>query len=153
MVAALMVVLKRATLEGHVASITARVRLCSNNKHTLVVLQFIRDDEELPSMKYIEQMLQRDDLDLLDLLARQCSAAGVQPLGVFTASVQCGTVTAWKALHATGDPLALARHTQVAELHRVFVEGWPPPTLDKGHCQPCWCGRGSLHAWQSLSWS
>ena len=127
-VAALMVVLKRATLEGHVASITARARLFSNNKHTLVVLQFIRDDKELPSMKYIEQMLQRDDLDLLDLLARQCTAAGYQPLQVFTTSVQCGVVTEWKANYTMGEALALARHTQVAELHRVSAEHGLPPT-------------------------
>ena len=127
-VAAVMVVLKRATLEGHVASITARARLFSNNKHTLVVLQFIRDDKELPSMKYIEQRLQRDDLDLLDLLARQCSAAGFQPLQVFTTSVQCGVVTEWKANYTMGEALALARHTQVAELHRVFVEHGLAPT-------------------------
>ena len=127
-VAALMVVLKRATLEGHAESITARARLFSNNKHTLVVLQFIRDDKELPSMKHIEQRLQRDDLDLLDLLARQCSAAGVQPLQVFTTSVQCGVVTEWKANYTMGEALALARHTQVAELHRVFVEHGLPPT-------------------------
>ena len=127
-VAAVMVVLKRATLEGHVASITDRARLFSNNKHTLVVLQFIRDDKELPSMKYIEQRLQRDDLDLLDLLARQCSAAGFQPLQVFTTSVQCGVVTEWKANYTMGEALALARHTQVAELHRVLAEHGLPPT-------------------------
>ena len=50
-VAALMVVMKRAKLEGHVASITARARLICNNKYTLVVMQYIGDGEGLPSMR------------------------------------------------------------------------------------------------------
>ena len=130
--AALMVVLKRAKLEGHVAYIAARARMICNNRGTMAVVQYIGDGEGLPSMSRIEQMLQRDNWDLLDLLAVQCNAAGFRPLQVFNRSVQCGAITECKAAHSRGAEAALTRHQQVAELYRHFEEQSTPTTWSKG---------------------
>ena len=121
-VAALMVVVKRAMLQGHEFSISAQGRLWCNNRHTLVVQQFLSNEQELRNMKDIERLLQEDDRDLVDLLARQCTAAGFQPLQVFTRSLQCGSIAACRAAHSRGEAAALARHQQMAELHRVFAQ-------------------------------
>ena len=125
-VAALMVVMKRAELEGDGAP-DIRARLICNNMHTMIVLQYT-STKELPSMKAVEHMLKRDGQASLDLLAEQCAAAGFQPLQVFTRSMQCGTMAECRAAYKGGEPLALARHTEVAELHRVLVEHGLPPT-------------------------
>ena len=125
-VAALMVVMKRAKLEGDGAP-DIRARLICNNMHTMIVLQYT-STKELPSMKAVEHMLKRDGQASLDLLAKQCAAAGFQPLQVFTRSMQCGTMAECRAAYKGGEPLALARHTEVAELHRVLVEHGLPPT-------------------------
>ena len=120
-VAALMVVLKRAMLEGQGASSAARERLLCNNPHTLVVLENI-GERSLPSIRHVERMLQMEGQDLVDLLAMQCAAADLQPLHVFTRSVQCGVMAAYKEAHRRGDAAVLARHQQLAELDRAFVE-------------------------------
>ena len=125
-VAALMVVMKRTELEGDGAP-DIRARLICNNMHTMIVLQYT-STKELPSMKAVEHMLKRDGQASLDLLAEQCAAAGFQPLQVFTRSMQCGTMAECRAAYKGGEPLALARHTEVAELHRVLVEHGLPPT-------------------------
>ena len=130
-VAALMLVLKRAKLEGPVASIAAKAHLICNNNHTLVVVQHIGDEEGLPSMDHIEQMLQRGDRDLLNLLAMQCTAARFQPLQVFTRSVQCGSMIACTAAHSRREAAALARYQQVAELDRTYQEQNIPVTWSK----------------------
>ena len=130
-VAALMVVMKRAKLEGHVASVTARARLICNNKYTLVVVQYIGDVEGLPSMNQFEQMVQRDDRDQLDLLAMQCTVAGFQPLHVLTRSAQCRAMTACISAYSRGDAAVLARHQQVAELDRQFEKQSFPLTWRK----------------------
>ena len=121
-VAALLVVLKRAMFEGHEALITAKERLWCNNSFTVVVLQFISNGKELPSMKDIQQMLQIDDWDVLDALVAQCAAAGLRPLQLFTRSVQCGVIRACKAAYSRGEAAALARHQRMAELHRVVAQ-------------------------------
>ena len=126
-VAAVMVVMKRAMLEGHEASCAAKTRLLNNNWHTLVILQLISDGEELPSIKDIEQRLNRSDQIMVDMLALQCAAAGFQPLQVFTRSAQCGVKTACRAGHKR----VPARHQQVAELDRVFQEYSFPATWGK----------------------
>ena len=120
-VAALMVVMKRAELEGHEAFATARERLLSNDRYTQAVLGYIRDARELPSISIMEQMLQigdQEDRDALDALATQYTAAGFLPLQVFTRSVQCGVKSACNSAHSRGDAAVLAWHQQVAELHR-----------------------------------
>ena len=124
MVAALMVVMKRAMLQGHEAVSAAKTRLLNNNWHTLVILQFIDDGEELPSIKDIEQRLNRSDQTMVDMLALQCAAAGFQPLQVFIRSAQCGAKAACRAAHNR----VPARHQQVAELDRVFEEYSFPAT-------------------------
>ena len=121
-VAALFRVMKRAMLLGHEAFRTARERLWHNNSHTLVVLRFINDDKELPDIRDIEHVLRRDDQDLLDLLARNCTAAGFQPLQVFTRSMQCKVMAACTAAFSMSGTELPARHQQVAELDRVFAE-------------------------------
>ena len=126
-VAALMVVMKRAMLEGHEAFSAAKTRLLNNDWHTVVILQFIRDAEELPSIKDIEQRLRRVDQTMVDMLALQCTAAGFPPLHVFTKSAQCGAKAACRAVHSR----VLARHQQVAELDRVFEEYSFPATWGK----------------------
>ena len=120
-VAALMVVMKRAKLEGHEAFASARERLLCNDWHTQAVLQYVRAGQELHSISNMEQMLQirdQEDRDVLDALATQYSAAGLQPLQVFTRSVQCGVMPACRAAESRGEAAVLARHQQVAELHR-----------------------------------
>ena len=134
-VAALTVVMKRAKLGGHVASVTARARLICNSKHTLAVVQYIGDGEGLPSMKQFEQMVQRDDRHLLDLLAMECTVAGFQPLQVFRRSVQCEAMTACTSAHSRGDAAVLARHQRVAELDRQlekqsFPLAWRKATIN-----------------------
>ena len=134
-VAALMVVMKRAKLGGHVASVTARARLICNSKHTLVVVQYIGDGEGLPSMSQFEQMVQRDGRHLLDLLAMECTVTGFQPLQVFRRSVQCEAMTACTSAHSRGDAAVLARHQQVAELDRQlekqsFPLAWRKATIN-----------------------
>ena len=123
-VAALMVVMKRAMLKGHEAVSAAKTRLLNNNWHTLVILQFFDDGEELPSIKAIEQKLKRPDQTMVDILAMQCTAAGFQPLQVFTRSTQCGAKAACRAAHSR----VPARHQQVAELDRAFEEYSFPAT-------------------------
>ena len=130
-VVALMVVIKRALLEGYDAARVARQRLLCNNWDTLAVLQFISIGRELPSIEYIEQMLQIEAQDLLDSLARQCVAAGFQPLQVFGRSVQCEVAFAYKAAQSRGEAAVLARHQQVAELDRAFVKHSFPSTWGK----------------------
>ena len=130
-VVALIVVMKRALLEGHDAASVARQRLLCNNWDTLVVLQFISIGRELPSIDHIEQALQTEGQDLLDTLARQCTAAGFQPLQVFGRSVQCEVTFACKAAQSRGEAAVLARHQQVAELDRAFVKRSFPPTWGK----------------------
>ena len=125
--AALLVVIKRALLEGHEAFEIAKMRLLNNNWLTLVILQFICDGKELPSIKDIEQMLRRADQRMLDTLAMQCATAGFQPLQVFTRSAQCGVKTACRAGHNR----VPARHQQVAELDRLFKEFSFPATWGK----------------------
>ena len=134
-VAALMVVMKRAMLEGHEAVLTAMTRLLCNNLYTVVVLEHLKDDlQQLPSIRSIEQALGEEGQDLVDLLARQCAAAGFQPLQVFTRSVQCGARTACKlgnSIAAANSPqraAALTRFLQVRELDRAFGEHSLPPT-------------------------
>ena len=117
--AALMVVMKRAMLEGD--SGLARERLFCNNWYIVVVLQFLSSEGELPSMKDIERMLTIADREMLNIIARQCSAAGFQPLQVFTKSVQCGVMAAYDEAHKRGEAAVLARHQQVAELDRLFA--------------------------------
>ena len=120
-VATLMVVIKRAKLEGHKAFSIAREQLLYNNWQTQAVLLDIREGQELPSISYMAQMLQigdQEDRYLLNALAMQFTAAGFQPLQVFTRSVQCGVMTASRAAESRGDAAVLARHQQVAELHR-----------------------------------
>ena len=134
-VAALMVVIKRAMLEGQEAVLTALTRLLCNNLYTVVVLEHLKDDlQELPSIRSIEQALGGEGQDLVDLLARQCAAAGFQPLQVFTRSVQCGARTACKlgnSIAAANSPqraAALTRFLQVRELDKAFGEhSLPPP--------------------------
>ena len=121
-VAALFRVMKRAMLLGHEAFRTARERLWRNNPHTLVVLRFINNYKELPNIRDIEHVLRRDDQDLLDLLARNCTAAGFQPLQVFTRSMQCGVMAACTATFGMRGTELPARHQQVAELDRVFAK-------------------------------
>ena len=83
-------------------------------------------------MIHIEQMVQDDEgQDLVDLLARQCSAAGFQPLQVFRRSVQCGVTFACKAAYSKFEVAVLARHQRVAELDRAFVKHIFPPTWGK----------------------
>ena len=125
-VAALMVVMKRAMLEGDEAP-DIRAHLICNNKHTMIVLQYT-SKRKLPSMKAVEHMLERGGQGSLDLLAKQCAAAGFQPLQVFTRSAQCGAMAECRAANKGGEPLALDRHAQVAELHRKLVEHGLPPT-------------------------
>ena len=120
-VAALMVVMKRAMLEGHEASSAARERLLCNNPQTLVVLENI-GGRRFPRIRHVERMLQMEGQDLVDLLAMQCAAADLQPLHVFTRSVQCGVIAAYKDAHRRGEAAGLARHQQLAELDRAFVE-------------------------------
>ena len=134
-VAALMVVIKRAMLEGQEAVLTALTRLLCNNLYTVVVLEHLKDDlQELPSIRSIEQALGGEGQDLVDLLARQCAAAGFQPLQVFSRSVQCGARTACKlgnSIAAANSPqraAALTRFLQVRELDRAFGEHSLPPT-------------------------
>ena len=117
--AALMVVLKRAKLEGN--SSLARERLFCNNWYIVVVLQFLSNERELPSMKDIERWLTMTDREMLNIISRQCSAAGFQPLQVFSKSVQCGVMAAYEEAHKRGEAAVLARHQQVAELDRLFV--------------------------------
>ena len=121
-VAALMVVMKRAMLEGREAFSTARERLWRNNPLTLVVLRFINSERELINMKDLEHVMRRDDQDLLDELAMQCTAAGFQPLQVFTRSAQCGAKAACTAALDASKAALPARHQQVAELDRVFAK-------------------------------
>ena len=133
-VAALMVVMKRAMREGHEAVLTAMTRLLCNNLYTVVVLELMGEDQELPSMKAIEQALLGEGQDLVDLLARQCAAADFQPLEVFTRSAQCGAMTACKLAHSiavANSPqraAALTRHYLVAELEEHFEKHSLPPT-------------------------
>ena len=131
-VAALMVVMKRAMLEGHEAVSAAKMRLLNNDWHTLVILQFIDDGEELPSIKDIEQRLRRSDQTMVDMLALQCTAAGFQPLQVFTRSVQCGAKAACRAAHNR----VPAGHQQVAELDGVFEKYSFPATWGKDNVDP-----------------
>ena len=135
-VAALMVVMKRAMLEGH-GRLTARARLLCNNMYTMAVLQYIRDQEELPSIKSVEQMLQerrpgspRPSCRAVRLLRASspckcspevCSAGPWQSAGQLTQG---------------GEPQRLPGTQQVAELHRVLVEHSLPPTWSKGNFQP-----------------
>ena len=120
-VAALMVVMKRAMLEGQEASSAARERLLCNNPQTLVVLENI-GGRRLPSIRHVERMLQMEGQEQVELLAMQCAAADLQPLHVFTRSVQCGVMAAYKEAHRRGEAAVLARHQQLAELDRAFVE-------------------------------
>ena len=95
--------------------------LLCNDWHTQAVLQYVRAGQELHSISNMEQMLQigdQEDRDVLDALATQYSAAGLQPLQVFTRSVQCGVMPACRAAESRGEAAVLARHQQVAELHR-----------------------------------
>ena len=121
-VAAIMVVMKRAMLEGHEAFMTARERLWSNNFCTLVVFQFFSNEEELLSVNITEQMLRVPNLGPLDALAMQCAAAGVRPLQVFSRSIQCGVMIACRVACSRGEAAALARHQRVAELHEVLAQ-------------------------------
>lgn len=133
-VAALMVVMKRAMLQGHEADLTAMMRLLCNNIYTVAILEHIKDHQELPSIKSVEQALQGEDRDLLDLLATQCDTAGFQPLEVFTRSVQCGAITASKVAHSVAPShspqraAVYAQHMQLEELYRVFGEYTLPAT-------------------------
>ena len=137
-VAALMVVMKRAKLEGHEAFAIAREWLLCNDWHTQAVLQYNRAGQELHSISNMEQMLQigdQDDRDVLDALATQYTAAGLQPLQVFTRSVQCGVMSACRAAESRGEAAVLARHQQVAELHRQLdkhrlTAGWMRSNVD-----------------------
>ena len=118
-----MVVMKRAMLEGHEAFAIARERLLYNNWHTQAVLLDIREGRELPSISDIEQMLQtgvQEDRSVLNALAMQFTAAGFQPLQVFSRSVQCGVMRACRSAHCRGEAAVLVRHQQVAELHRLL---------------------------------
>ena len=117
--AALMVVMKRAMLEGD--SDLAVERLFCNNGYTVVICQFLSNERELPSIRDLERMLTTADREMLDIIARQCTAAGFQPLHVFKKSVQCGIMAAYDDAHKRGEAAVLARHQQVAELHRLFV--------------------------------
>ena len=130
-VVALMVVIKRALLEGRDAASVARQRLLCNNWDTFVVLQLISVERDLPSITYIKEMLQTEGQDLVDLLARQCTAAGFQPLQVFRRSVQCGATFACKAAYSKFEVAVLTRHQQVGELDRAFVKHIFPPTWGK----------------------
>ena len=126
--AALMVVMKRARLEGPEAARLAGERLFCNNRYAVVVLQFLSNERELPGMKDIERMLTTAHQEMLDIIARQCTAAGFQPLQVFSKSVQCGVMAAYEEAHSMGEAAVLARHQQVAELDRLFVMQPFPPT-------------------------
>ena len=87
---ALMVVVKRALIDGKQTMYSAKQTLEMNNPATHRFLRMLPDYEPLPTMKQIEQRASDQLLQSLTKLAEQCAAAQCQPLEVFARSMQCG---------------------------------------------------------------
>ena len=91
--AALVAVLKQAMTGGREAVNEAYETLLINNRTTLPMALFIckllLGEGLLPTMQMMEQRASVEIWQSLTILAEQCKAADLQPLEVFSRSVQC----------------------------------------------------------------
>ncbi|CAL5223104.1 g5566 [Coccomyxa viridis] len=84
--------MKRATNTSRQASIAAGTTLSTNNPATQLMVEALLLQQDSPlTMALVERWASADLHENLITLAKQCAAAGCQPLEVFTRSVQCTT--------------------------------------------------------------
>ncbi len=88
-VAALLVVLKRAAKQGSGALATARKHLTSNNSLTRALIDLLPEDGALPSLRSVERAASHTLNMKLGQLAAQCQSAKCTSLEVSSRSVQC----------------------------------------------------------------
>ena len=127
-VAALMVVLKRAAKQGSGALATARKHLISNNSLTRALMVLLPEDGDLPSLRSVEQAASHNLHIQLGQLAAQCHLAKCTPLEVFSRSMQCFTHRATlESFSPVGSGLERQRkvrnlHASIARVGVFFTE-------------------------------